>query len=294
MKRFAWWPLAMAAVLCLLAVAAGLGEAEAQRQAPSASASLPALEALRGSYVVAPLHVDECAGIAGIQVELTFDPGILACTGVAKGPLLGSDWILIGPTIDNGAGTVTFLAFQVSAQPLPPGQGDMFTISFYVWGYAPQGGASPLHFEELLVSDPYGQPIAVAPVDGQVTVIQTWFEDDDPAIVYTGTWLPVSNPAASAGHLKCSSERAARADFSFYGTGIGWQVAMGPMMGKARVYLDGAAMTLDLYRPTTTITRVAKAGLTQGPHTVTILVLGLKNPSATGYYVTLDALEVTP
>ncbi len=69
---------------------------------------------------------------------------------------------------------------------------------------------------------------------------------------------------------------------------------MGPMMGKARASLDGASVTVDLYRQSAALTALARTGLPVGTHTLSIEVLGERNPSATGYYVTIDALQVAP
>lgn len=128
------------------------------------------------------------------------------------------------------------------------------------------------------------------------TFNQILFEETDPAVGYTGTWTPYACAACSGGGLKYSNQTGARATFSFSGTGIKWITAKGPMMGKARVYLDGVNMGLvDLYSSTVKVNVVLqKMGLTPGAHTLAIEVSGQKNPSATGYIVTLDALEVVP
>jgi hypothetical protein len=64
------------------------------------------------------------------------------------------------------------------------------------------------------------------------------------------------------------------------------------MMGKAKVYLDGAYKGLvDLYNPTPQCGVVLHI---PGNHTVTIEVSGQKNPSSTGYLIDIDAFEVVP
>ena len=124
---------------------------------------------------------------------------------------------------------------------------------------------------------------------------RTHFEDDDLAITYSETWTQYAHPTASAGHLGYSNQTGARAVMLFFGSGIKWQAARGPQMGKARIYLDGSVMGLvDLYRATQQLTLLQKTGLAPGPHLLIIEVSGQKNPASGGKVVTLDYLEVVP
>ncbi len=148
------------------------------------------------------------------------------------------------------------------------------------------------------VEDP-SAPSTTVLMDADKTVtahfIQTWFEDDDPAIAYApeGAWRQLNHPAASAGHGTWSSQAGARAEFTFTGTGLRWHLATGPIGGHAAVYLDGVRVaTLDLYSPDLQLIAREKTGLPLDTHTVIIGVNGTKNPSSTGYVVDIDALEV--
>jgi hypothetical protein len=125
---------------------------------------------------------------------------------------------------------------------------------------------------------------------------QTYFEEDDPAITYTGTWNIYTCSDCRGGAVKYSGQTGAKAEFSFEGTGIKWIVAKAKMGGKAKVYLDGIYMGMvDLYSPTTQYQVVLqKTGLSPGTHIGTIEVSGQKNPSSTGYYIDIDAFEVVP
>ena len=91
---------------------------------------------------------------------------MLECTGVVKGPLLPGSWAVPSPNIDNVAGNVKFLAYDGGAAPLPAGSGEMFTMSFHVKATAPCCTTSPLHFAKCLISDEWGDPILMTPVDG--------------------------------------------------------------------------------------------------------------------------------
>ncbi len=124
---------------------------------------------------------------------------------------------------------------------------------------------------------------------------QLWLEDDDPAITYTGNWSQYGHPAVSGGRLTYSDETAASAELEFCGTGLRWHLAVGPMAGMADVYLDGGHVgRLDLYRSRVGLIAPQRTGLALGHHTVLIEVSGEKNPSSTGYFVDIDALEVVP
>jgi hypothetical protein len=123
------------------------------------------------------------------------------------------------------------------------------------------------------------------------------YEDNDPAITYTGTWILHSCSSCSGGALRYSCETGAKADFSFAGTGIKWIVAKAPMLGKAKACLDGNAVckTVDLYSATTLFQQILqKTGIISGSHILTIEVLGEKNPYSTNYCIDIDAFQVVP
>jgi hypothetical protein len=142
------------------------------------------------------------------------------------------------------------------------------------------------------------QTITVSTTDTNAIVTEACpFEEDDPAITYTGTWILRALPSCSGRALKYSCETGAKANFSFNGTGIKWVLTKASIGGKAKACLDGNVMckTLDLYSATTLFQQIVyKIGLTAGPHTVTIEVLGQKNPYSTNYCVDIDAFEVVP
>jgi len=130
---------------------------------------LPFLDVTPDTNITVPVNVDTCFGVAGMQIELTYDPDILECTDVVKGPLLPGSWAMLSPNIDNVVGNVKFLAYDAGAEPLPPGYGEMFSMSFHVKATAPCCTTSPLHFVKCLISDEWGDPILMTAVDGAVT-----------------------------------------------------------------------------------------------------------------------------
>ena len=145
------------------------------------------------------------------------------------------------------------------------------------------------------------QPTIVTMEEGALpgfesTGILTWFEENDPAIAYTSIWNSLACPACSNGYLKYSGQAGAKAEFSFYGTGVKWNTAKAPVLGKAKIYFDGAYKGMvDLYRSTVLYPLVlGGSGIPLGNHTLTIKVSGQKNPGSSGYYTIIDAFEVIP
>lgn len=209
------------------------------------------------------------------------------------GPLVHS---IIGSVIENniGLGNVTMnLSGDGSDMMLTATEGTYSFTNLPYGSYTITPSLSGYSFT------PAFRNVAVAGSDvtGQdFTALKTWFEENDPAITYTGIWSNYACALCNAGGAKISNTTGAKADFSFNGTGIKWIVAKGPMMGKARVYLDGVNMGLvDLYSPTLKYQVILpKTGLTPGNHTLTLEVSGQKNTSSTGYYIDIDAFEVVP
>jgi hypothetical protein len=98
------------------------------------------------------------------------------------------------------------------------------------------------------------------------------------SIKYVGTWKPYrSSPTWPAYYTRYATAAGASASLTFTGNALAWVTVVGPMMGKATIYVDGvSAGTVDLYWatqvPQVEAFRVNWA--TKGTHTVTIKVLG--------------------
>ena len=103
-------------------------------------------------------------------------------------------------------------------------------------------------------------------------------------------WAMVANPSASGGTYAISDARAAFTKLSFNGTGVSLRALRGPAMGRAEIWLDGAFVkTVDLYAPAPAFAVVSLAsGLTDGPHTVRVLVLGTHRGASAGNAVAVD------
>src|SRR5437667_4706521 len=122
-------------------------------------------------------------------------------------------------------------------------------------------------------------------------------EETSAAITYSGTWSLVTNAGMySGGTMKSSMDANAQATLSFTGTSVTFITMSDEWSGIAQIYVDGSPATqVDLYA--SPAIRQAKAytvsGLTPGPHTVGIGPIGRKNANAQGYWVQVDAFDVT-
>jgi hypothetical protein len=143
---------------------------------------------------------------------------------------------------------------------------------------------------------------AVVVVDG--VDVHTRFENQDPAVAYTGAWnLEDFQKAWSGTHGTTGSGTAAlgrtagdQAVFRFQGTEARWIGYRGPLAGLADVYVDDALVgRVDLYAPVEQVQAevFATGSLPDGPHTLRILVTGEKNPAAGAAIVIVDAFDVS-
>ena len=124
----------------------------------------------------------------------------------------------------------------------------------------------------------------------------TRYEETDTKLAYAGTWYNnTSAPQASGGSFRYSNVSGASVTIKFTGTYLAWITKKSPAYGKAKVTLDGVDQgTVDLYSASELWQRKVwgKTFATSGTHTLTIAYTGLKNPSATGTYIGVDAFDI--
>ena len=130
----------------------------------------------------------------------------------------------------------------------------------------------------------------------QSTWAITRTEDSDPAIVYTGTWIAVTNTLltghASHADFTKSSTAGDSISFDFSGTWIHVGFATDWKGGEAAILIDGTSQgTLDLYTRDIDEAGFVFDGLADQPHTLTIVVDGTKNPYSSGLEVKLDYID---
>jgi flagellar hook-associated protein 2 len=122
------------------------------------------------------------------------------------------------------------------------------------------------------------------------------WEDSASGVVYSGAWSTVADVSASGGTVKQSSTIDDYLEFTFTGSYISWLATKNADMGIASVYIDDNLISsVDLYSATKESTEkvFSKSGLSNGVHTMKIVVSSEKNESSTGYGINLDAFDIT-
>ena len=120
-------------------------------------------------------------------------------------------------------------------------------------------------------------------------------EEASTSVGWKGAWTTSQSAALSGGSQRAASSSGATATFYFSGTAVRWIGSRSPAYGKASVSVDGGSpITLDLYaaKPLYRQVLFGRSGLPNGPHTLTIKVLGTKRAEATGTHVSVDAFDV--
>ena len=123
----------------------------------------------------------------------------------------------------------------------------------------------------------------------------TRIEETNPAVTYTGSWIPQSRSDLSGGTVVESLEAGATATLSFNGTGASWIGFKATWGGIAEVFLDGALKaTVDTYAPSEQAQAVlyTAGGLAAGPHTLMVRVTGTWGPSGNSAWIVVDAFDV--
>jgi hypothetical protein len=133
-----------------------------------------------------------------------------------------------------------------------------------------------------------------------VTRPGTRYQEESPAVVYSGNWIHGNlNRTWSEGTISESATPGSRATFTFNGTQVSWIGCQKNTTGIANVYVDGNLVSqIDTFRaqPIEGYQDVVytASGLAPGPHTMTIEATGLKNPAADNNYIVIDAFDVRP
>lgn len=106
-----------------------------------------------------------------------------------------------------------------------------------------------------------------------------------------GNWSSLTAVNASGGSYVANDVAGATASLRFVGTGATFVTVRGPGMGRAQIVVDGKLMkTIDLYAPQTAfdIERTV-TGLPDGPHVLTVRVVGAHRLASGGSSVAIDA-----
>ena len=139
-------------------------------------------------------------------------------------------------------------------------------------------------------------------VAGSVMANPGYIEQNNPAVTYSGNWYVNTSSRASGGSAVLAVDPGSKATVLFNGTGIIWIGFMDPWSGLTKVYVDGVPkLTLDTYgapygdgflddiwqRPIWGVT-----DLPNGPHSMTIEVLGQFTGRSAGAWIWVDAFRI--
>ncbi|MDT4912843.1 MAG: hypothetical protein QOC66_1971 [Pseudonocardiales bacterium] len=123
------------------------------------------------------------------------------------------------------------------------------------------------------------------------------YDDPDPALQYSGSWSHVKDQSYTGGDYKhtesFSNTGGDSVTVPFTGTAVRWIGSKTNNHGLADVYIDGAKeATVDDSGGESQAVIFQKSGLTDGPHTLKVVVTGTHSTGSTDNYVAIDAIDV--
>src|SRR5207249_3096066 len=217
-------------------------------------------------------------------------PPTVSVTSPASGATVSGTITISAAASDNIA--VVGVQFKLDGANL----GAEDTVSPYSISWNTTTVSNGVHSLSAVARDAAGNQTTSATVSVSASTTMR-IEETSAAITYSGTWSLVTNAGMySGGTMKSSMDANAQATLSFTGTSVTFITMSDEWSGIAQIYVDGSPATqVDLYA--SPAIRLAKAytvsGLTPGPHTVGIGPIGRKNANAQGYWVQVDAFDVT-
>jgi len=145
-------------------------------------------------------------------------------------------------------------------------------------------------------SDAYLVDVAAASASypGSTSPLSTRYEQDDPAVTYSGRWYRNQMAVDSGGSAALGMDAGSRGTFGFFGSGARWVGLRDPWSGIARVFVDGQLRSIvDTYSSSTQAQAVlfSASDLPVGPHTLDVEVTGTRNVLSGGSWVWLDAFD---
>ena len=121
-------------------------------------------------------------------------------------------------------------------------------------------------------------------------------DDTNPQIAFSGIWTRDAAFDQPLNHTVTYSNRPGAAfDFPFTGRAVVYYYTSAFNRGIAEIRLDGAPrLELDQYSPGTVWRSRARIDAGPGAHTLTVRVLGRRNPRSRDSFVDIDCLAVEP
>ncbi len=138
---------------------------------------------------------------------------------------------------------------------------------------------------------PGSAPMAMAPTL-QVTGIVR-YEENNPALIFNPAWTRGTFNWASGGFASYHDANGSTVSLTFDGTWLGLGFATRTSAGLAEIFIDGQSRgVVDTYSRSDSTLSVYYDDLAPGSHTVTVTVLGSRNPNSTANWVRLDYIDV--
>jgi hypothetical protein len=118
---------------------------------------------------------------------------------------------------------------------------------------------------------------------------------DDSALRYRGDWSTERVVGAWGGYVHTTSRAGAEMEFAFQGNQLRLLSSVGPLGGKADVYMDGVKQLvgIDFWNPHDLDQQIVyyKNGLSQRRHVIKLVARSDNNPMSTGNRIRVDAVE---
>ncbi len=190
-------------------------------------------------------------------------------------------------SVGTGSGSVTKnpnlavypAGTQVTLTPVPT-SGYAFTS----WGGDVSGSANPL---TVTVNSAMNITANFTAVPGT-----TRYEENNPLLVYSGSWTTVIDGSASFGAYKYTGSSGSTVTATFTGTAVTYICRTGPGLGSARITLDGVSQSRSLSAGSAVyqVKIWSATGLAPGRHVLTIQCGGSIFSRSS---INVDALEIT-
>ena len=153
-------------ILALTCLAGGCGGGGGGGGTATATRSLAVADqtASPGSSITVPVTISNAAGIAGIDITLTYNPSLLTATDAATTSLTGDFALQRNIT----AGQIRIA--MANATGIASGSGALVNISCTVSSGAAKGQSCSLHVASMSLYDQMAQAITCSAKDGTFTV----------------------------------------------------------------------------------------------------------------------------
>ena len=271
-----------------------------------------------GSTIEIAVHVSNVKDLYGGSIDFLYDPSILQVEIITKGAIFGSKTVLtplgVNGQINNGQasfavtlkgntsgiietnGTIAI----IKAKVLKAGTVNLNTTS----------DNSNLNLNgntiRVKLSNATANSISYTATNESISLTEDvvsstvalntgTYQENNPALVYSGNWLSRNSSNYDGGSLTLGTTANSFVEFKFNGTSFEWYGAKANNRGIAKIYIDGKEVSsVDAYSPSTSFTQLLYKSndLDAGTHTVKIVVSGSKNKDSSHCQIDIDKIVI--